>query len=147
MTRRYQYAAGACVITPLWLVASFILAMELVGSEDPGLPIGEIVTHVDGQEIVSVDPNYKGDHQGEFPTVPLWLKAANVAAMPVAYILPANGFRGLSDHVNGFMFILAMFLSSLLWGLLIVFVFRLVSRRFRVRQDLDLCKTRNIPRI
>jgi hypothetical protein len=57
MTRRNQYIVGVGVITPLWLVASFMLAMELVGAEDPGLPIGEIVTYVDGHEIVSFDPN------------------------------------------------------------------------------------------
>ena len=122
------------MITPLWLVASFMLAMELVGAEDPGLPIGEIVTHVDGHETVSMDPNYKGDHQGEFPRVPLWLKTANGVAMPVAYILPKDGFRGLSVHANGFMFLFAMFVSSIFWGFLIVFMFRLVARTFHVKK-------------
>jgi hypothetical protein len=132
MTRRNQYIVGVGVITPLWLVASFMLAMRLLAAEDPGLPIGEIATYVDGHEIVSFDPNYKGGHQGEFPPVPLWLKTANVIAMPVIYVLPEDGFRGLSDHANGFMFLFAMFVSSVLWGFLIVFISRLVARSFRV---------------
>jgi hypothetical protein len=109
-----------------------MLAMRLVGAEDPGLPIGEIVTHLDGHEIVSLDPNYKGEHQGEFPPVPLWLKTANVIAMPVDYILPRDGIKGLSDNANGFLGLLGMFLSSVLWGFLIVFIFRLVARPFAV---------------
>src|SRR6516162_4275931 len=126
MTRRNQYIAGVLVLAPLWFIASFVLMLMLVDAEDPGLPIGEIVTHVDGHEIVSMDPNYKGDHRGQFPPVPLWLKTANVIAMPVAYILPQDGFSGLSDHANGLVFFLAMFVSSVLWGFLIVFKFRLV---------------------
>jgi hypothetical protein len=130
MTRRNQYIVGVGVITPLWFVASFMLAMRLLAAEDPGLPIGEIATYVDGHEIVSMDPNYKGEHRGEFPPVPLWLKTANVIAMPVVYVLPQDGFRGLSDHANGFMFLFGMFVSSVLWGFLIVFIFRLVARSF-----------------
>jgi hypothetical protein len=62
----------------------------------------------------------------------LWLKVANVIAMPVVYIFPENGIRGLSDHANGLMFLLAMFVSSVLWGFLIVFMFRFAARPFRV---------------
>jgi hypothetical protein len=131
MTRRNQYIAGVVVITPLWFVASFMLAMRLLAALDPGLPIGEIATYVDGREIVSFDPNYKGKHQGEFAPVPLWLKTANVIAMPVVYILPEDGFKGLSDHANGLLFFLGIFASSVLWGFLIVFSFRFVARFFR----------------
>jgi hypothetical protein len=131
MTRRNQYIAGVVVITPLWFIASFILAMRLVAALDPGLPIGEIATYVDGHEIVSFDPNYKGKHQGEFPSVPLWLKTANVIAMPVVYVLPEDGFKGLSDHANGLLFFLGIFVSSILWGFLIVFLFRFVARLLR----------------
>ena len=98
-----------------------MLMMRLVAAEDPGLPIGEITTYVNGNEIVTMDPNYKGDHQGEFPPVPLWLKMVNVIAMPVVYILPEDGFKALSDHANGFVCFLAIFVSSVFWGFLIVF--------------------------
>jgi hypothetical protein len=59
MIRRNQYFVGVLVISPLWLVASFMLAIMLLNADDPGLPIGEIATYVNGDEIVSFDPNYK----------------------------------------------------------------------------------------
>jgi hypothetical protein len=128
MTRRNQNIIAVAVITPLWLAASLVLCMELVGAEDPGLPIGEIVNYVDGHEVVSMDPNYKGDHQGEFAPVPPWLKTANVVAMPMLYIFPQDGFKGLSDHANGLMALFEMFVSSVLWGFLIVSTFRLCRK-------------------
>src|SRR5271167_3430779 len=128
MTRRNQYATGVAVIIPLRLVASFMLMMRLLGAEDPGLPIGEIATYVDGHEMVSYDPNYKGKHQGEFPPVPVWLKTANVIAMPVLYILPEDWFKGLPDSTCYLLHLLEFLISGVLWGSLIVFIFRLVAR-------------------
>jgi hypothetical protein len=132
MNRREQYIVGVGMIIPLWLIASFILWMACVDAEDPGLPIGEIVTHTDAGEFVSPDPNYKGEHQGEFPPVPLWLKAANLIAIPVDYLLPHDGFKALPEHANCDLFFLGMFASSVLWGFLIVFIFRVVARSFGV---------------
>ena len=130
MTRRRQYLAGVSVFAPVWFIASLILMMELIGAEDPGLPIGEIVTHVDGHEIVSYDPNYKGEHQGEFPPVPVWLKVAFGIACPVFYVLPENGFRDLSDHANGLLCLLVIVTSSIMWGFILVFLCRFVARLF-----------------
>jgi len=130
MTRRSQYLAGVSVFAPLWFVASFILMMRLITAEDPGLPIGEIVTHVDGHEIVSFDPNYKGDHQGEFPPVPVWLRVAYGIACPLFYILPENGFHFFSDHANGMMYLLVMVANSIMWGFILVFLFRFMARFF-----------------
>lgn len=130
MTRRKQYLVGVTVFAPLWFFVSLVLMMELIGAEDPGLRIGEIITHVDGHEIVSYDPNYKGEHQGEFPPVPAWLKVANGVACPLFYVLPENGFGGLSDHANGLLCLFVMVANSIIWGFILVFLFRLVARQF-----------------
>jgi hypothetical protein len=111
-----------------------MLVVRLAEAHDPGLPIGEIATYEDGNEHVSFDPNYKGEHQGEFPPVPLWLKIANVIAMPVVYILPEDGFKGLSDQANVHAFLLAMLGNSVAWGLVIVFIFRHVPVPFCLKQ-------------
>jgi hypothetical protein len=137
MTRRNQYITGICIITPLWLIASVILALKLLGAEDPGLPIGEIATYTNGHENVSFDPNYKGQHQGEFPPVPSWLKTANVIAMPIVYVLPQDGIKGWTDEANGNLFLTGMFASSILWGLLIVSIFRLGSRTFGIIKNIE----------
>jgi hypothetical protein len=129
MTPRSQYLAGILVFAPLWFIASWVLMMRLIAAEDPGLPIGEIATHVDGHEIVSYDPNYKGEHQGEFLPVPVWLKIAYGVACPLFYVLPENGFHGLSDHANGMLVLMVMVANSIMWGFMLVFLFRLVRRR------------------
>jgi len=133
MTRPIQYLAGVLVFAPLWLIASFVLMLRLIAAEDPGLPIGEIATHVDGHEIVSFDPNYKGEHRGEFPPVPGWLKVAYGIAYPLSYVLPESGFHDLSDHANGMLYFLAMVANSILWGLILVFLFRFAARFSNVR--------------
>jgi len=112
MTRREQYFVGVLVVAPLWFIASLMLGMKLLNAEDPGQVIGEIVTHVDGHEIHSFDPNYKGKHQGELPPVPVWLKVANSIASPVLYLLP-DSFPGLSDGACLVVFLSAIFAKSL----------------------------------
>jgi hypothetical protein len=135
MTRRNQYHVGIFLVAPVWFIASFMLQMMLLGTEDPGWVYGEIVTHVDGHEIHSLDPNYKGKHQGEFPPVPLWLKIANGIAIPALYVLPEDGFRGLSDHANGISYLLVMFANSVLRGCALVFLFRSLARFFVVKKN------------
>jgi len=135
MIRRNQYLVGVLVFAPLWFIASLALMFRLLAAEDPGLPIGEISTHVNGHEIVSFDPNYKGMHQGEFPPVPLWLKIAFGIACPTFYLLPENGFSSLSDHANGGLFFLMMIVNSILWGFILVFLFRFVARLFLTRKN------------
>jgi hypothetical protein len=132
--RKQQYLFGVLVFAPLWFIATFALMMKLLAAEDPGLPIGEISKYVDGHEIVSFDPNYKGTHQGEFPPVPSWLKVAVGIAYPIFYVLPENGFSNLSDHANGTLFLLMMFLNSILWGFALVFLIRFIARLFPVRK-------------
>ena len=130
MARRDQYIAGALVFAPLWFILSSYLIMRLLAAEDPGLPIGEIATYVNGHEIVSFDPNYKGEHQGEFPPVPLWLKVAVGVTFPMSYLWPENGFPSLSDNANGMLVLMMMVANSVLWGFILVFLFRLVARLF-----------------
>lgn len=136
MTRRKQYLAGVSLIAPLWFVLSFVLMMSLIDAEDPGLPIGEIAAYVDGQEIVSFDPNYKGQHRGEFPPVPLSLKVAFGVAYPMYYLLPTNGFPGLSDHAGAMLVLFMMAANSIVWGFVLVFLFRFVARRSRRRREI-----------
>jgi len=131
---KHPYVTAALVLTPLWFVASFILMLRLVDAEDPGRVIGEVVTHVDGHEIHSFDPNYKGEHQGELPPEPLWPKIAFVVAYPMQYLLPEDGFVGLPEHANAQLSLFLMFVNSVLWAILMVFLFRRLASRIRRRR-------------
>jgi hypothetical protein len=108
--------------------------LRLVDAEDPGRVIGGVVTHVDGHEIHSFDPNYKGEHQGELPPEPLWPKIAFVVAYPMQYLLPEDGFVGLPEHANAQLSLFLMFVNSVLWAILMVFLFRRLASRIRRRR-------------
>ena len=127
MTRRIQYLFGVLIIAPLWLVACFKLTMRLVAAEDPGWDNVQTVTHVDGHTLYSIGAKDKGE-----PPVPVWLKTANAIAMPVVYILPEDGLKRLPDSAVAILFLFSMVTSSMLWGFLIIFGVRFVSRSFTV---------------
>ena len=67
-------------------------------------------------------------------TVPMWLKIACAVAYPLRYLLPEDGFTSLSEHANGRLCLLAMVLNSILWGFVLVFLFRFVARLLSARR-------------
>jgi hypothetical protein len=101
------YLLGVSAIAPVWFAVTFYLCMMLISIAD------------------TTDMR---------TTVPLWLKIACAVAYPVRYLLPENGFTGLSDDASGRLFLLVMIVNSILWGFVIVFLFRFVAGLFSARK-------------
>lgn len=100
MTRRFQYFAGLVWIAPaIWLL-SFALTLDLAGWEDS---IGH-------------------------SQVPLSLRVADSVVFPLQYLVPDNPFFPKYDHVYGEICMLVMFINSVLWGFVLVCLFRFVAR-------------------
>ena len=100
MTRRFQYFAGLVWITPaIWLLSLF-LTLDLAGWED------------------TIGPS----------PVPLWLRVADSVVFPMQYLMPDNPYFPKYDHVYGVICMLVMFINSVFWGFVLVYVFRFVAR-------------------
>jgi hypothetical protein len=109
MTRRVHHLAGVLVIAPLWFTLSLILTLALAGAED------------------NTDMS---------APVPLWLRAAcSVVDFPLLD-LPVWGKppMGVSDHAFAEYAMLASLINGVFWGLLMVFLYRLVGRFIKAKK-------------
>jgi hypothetical protein len=107
MSRRNQYLLGVFAIAPVWFAISICLSRMLARVAD--------TTDLE-------------------TTVPLWLKTVCAVAYPVRYLLPEDGFAGLSERANDELGLLFMMVNSMLWGFALVFLFRFIAGSFSARK-------------
>jgi hypothetical protein len=103
MNRRNQYLLGVFAVAPVWFAISICLCRML-----------DRVTVTSDMET----------------TASWWLKLACGAAYPVRYLLPEDGFAGLSERANDELGLFLMLVNSILWGFLLVFLFRFGARLY-----------------
>jgi hypothetical protein len=96
MTRRFQYFAGLVWIVPtVWLLSLF-LSLDLAGWDDS----------------IGLSP------------VPLWLRIADSVVFPMKCLVPDNPYFPKYDHIYGMICMLVMFINSVLWSFVLVYLFR-----------------------
>ena len=104
MSRRSQYLFGVLAITPVWFVIAIWLTLMMAGAEDT-MPV-------------------------DIP-VPLWLTVAFSVVFPMYYVLDLWGDKpppGFSEHGYLSLGLLVLLVNCVLWALVLVFLFRFVSR-------------------
>jgi hypothetical protein len=106
MNRRNQYLLGVFAIAPVWFAISICLCRMLA----------------------------RAANTTDMSMVPLWLKTACAIAYPVSFLLPEDGFADLSERTNGLLGLGLTLANSLLWGVLLVFLFRFGTRLYSARK-------------
>jgi hypothetical protein len=104
MNRRNQYLLGVFAIAPVWFAISICLCRMLARVAD----------------------------STDMGTVPLWLKAACAVAYPISFLLPEDGFANLSERANDVVGLCLMLANSILWGFVLVFLFRVGTQLYSV---------------
>jgi hypothetical protein len=104
MNRRNQYLLGVFAIAPVWFAISISLCRMLA----------------------------RVANTTDMGTVPMWLKTACAVAYPVSFLLPEDGFADLSERTNDAVGLFLMLANSLLWGFVLVFLFRFGTRVYSV---------------
>jgi hypothetical protein len=63
----------------------------------------------------------------ETSQVPLSLRVAYNVVFPLQYLVPDNPFFPKYDHIYGEICMLALFINSVLWGFVLMYLLRLVA--------------------
>ena len=107
-TTMTKYLIGAGVVAAIWFVLSFVLGLMLAGAED-------------NPDMAATTPR------------PLKLACA-IAFFPMRYLQQWDRRSvGMGEHGMVFSVLLGMLINALLWGFLIVFLYRLAARLFAIK--------------